>query len=63
MTEAPRYLRHSHCARAVLGILRWCPLTATQLAYLLRERFGGSTVRQAVCQLRRLGRIGWSGSR
>lgn len=51
------------CRSAVYRILGWCPLTAPQLAYLLRGRWAGRTVQAAVERWRIAGRVAWTGRR
>jgi hypothetical protein len=54
----PKHSSHlPPCVRAVYAILRTCPCTAPQLAYLLAGRFKRRTVDAAVERLRLTGKL------
>lgn len=59
--ETSRYLNRAKAGRAVLAVLRCCPCTVPELAYILRRRFTEGTIRGAVLTLRRLGLVTWTG--
>jgi len=52
-----KHLGRSECARAVLAVVRACPMAVCQLAWVLRERFRPATVAGEVRTLARAGQL------